>query len=184
MYSCMLSCFRRVWLCASLWTVVCQTPLSMGFSCKHTGVDCHALLQEIFPTQGSSLHVLHVISCRGSSKPDKANCGQNSGWLTGRVLIEKEHEGARWVLRMVCVWVRVVGTQVCIPVKGHQAVHVRCMFLLWMELYLTKRIKTPVALSSSPKTRLDSKEKISELELMKNIQNLPQKGKKLKNNRH
>lgn len=29
-----------------------------------------------------------------------------------------------------------------------------------------------------------SKEKISELELMKNIQNLPQKGKKLKNSRH
>lgn len=29
-----------------------------------------------------------------------------------------------------------------------------------------------------------SKEKISELELMKNIQNLPQKDKKLENNRH
>ena len=26
------SCFSRVWLCATLWTVVCQAPLSMGFS--------------------------------------------------------------------------------------------------------------------------------------------------------
>ena len=29
---CMLSHFSRVWLFASLWTVVCQAPLSMGFS--------------------------------------------------------------------------------------------------------------------------------------------------------
>ena len=27
-----LSCFSRVWLFATLWTVACQAPLSMGFS--------------------------------------------------------------------------------------------------------------------------------------------------------
>ena len=27
-----LSHFSRVWLCATLWTVACQAPLSMGFS--------------------------------------------------------------------------------------------------------------------------------------------------------
>ena len=26
-----LSCFRHVWLCKTLWTVACQAPLSMGF---------------------------------------------------------------------------------------------------------------------------------------------------------
>ena len=31
---CMLSCFSRVRLCATLWTVALQAPLSMGFS-KH-----------------------------------------------------------------------------------------------------------------------------------------------------
>ena len=36
-----------------------QTPLSMGFSGKNTGVDCHSLLQGIFPTQGSNLGLLH-----------------------------------------------------------------------------------------------------------------------------
>ena len=29
---CALSHFSRVWLCATLWTAVCQAPLSMGFS--------------------------------------------------------------------------------------------------------------------------------------------------------
>ena len=31
-YACMLSYFSCVWLCVTLWTVVCQVPLSMGFS--------------------------------------------------------------------------------------------------------------------------------------------------------
>ena len=31
-YICTLSCFSRVWLFATLWTVACQSPLSMGFS--------------------------------------------------------------------------------------------------------------------------------------------------------
>ena len=30
-YICMLSCFSHVQLCAILWTIVCQDPLSMGF---------------------------------------------------------------------------------------------------------------------------------------------------------
>ena len=34
----------------------CQAPLSMGLN---IGVDCHALLQGIFPTQGSNLSLLH-----------------------------------------------------------------------------------------------------------------------------
>ena len=29
---CMLRCSSRVWLCATLWIVNCQAPLSMGFS--------------------------------------------------------------------------------------------------------------------------------------------------------
>ena len=32
MHVCMLSCFSRVWLFATLWTVAHQAPLSMGFS--------------------------------------------------------------------------------------------------------------------------------------------------------
>ena len=30
--ACMLSCFSCIWLFATLWTVTCQAPLSLGFS--------------------------------------------------------------------------------------------------------------------------------------------------------
>ena len=36
-----------------------QAPLSMGFSRQDTGMDCHSLLQRIFPTSGSNLGLLH-----------------------------------------------------------------------------------------------------------------------------
>ena len=52
-----LSRFSHVQLCATLWTVAHQASLSMGFSGKNTGVDCHALLQGIFLTQGSKPHL-------------------------------------------------------------------------------------------------------------------------------
>ena len=52
----LLSC---VWFFATPWTVACQAPLSMRFPGKNTGVGCHFLLQGIFPTQGSKLHLLH-----------------------------------------------------------------------------------------------------------------------------
>ena len=51
--------FSRVWFRAFLWTVAHQGPLSMGFSSKNTGVGCHALLQGIFPIQGSNPGLLH-----------------------------------------------------------------------------------------------------------------------------
>ena len=45
-----------------LWAVAFQAPLSMGFFLgKNTGVGCHALLQGIFPTQGSNSHLLHLL---------------------------------------------------------------------------------------------------------------------------
>ena len=49
-----LSC---VWHFVTLWTVAHQAPLSIPG--KNTGVGCHALLQGIFPTQGSNPHLLH-----------------------------------------------------------------------------------------------------------------------------
>ena len=41
----------HVQLCETLWTVACQAPLSIG---ENTEVDCHALLQGNFPTEGSN----------------------------------------------------------------------------------------------------------------------------------
>ena len=41
-HACVLSCFSRVWLFATLWTVAHQAPLSMGFSKKElwSGLPC------------------------------------------------------------------------------------------------------------------------------------------------
>ena len=42
---------------ATSLTVAHQAPLSMEFSGNNAGVRCHFLLQGIFPTQGSNLHL-------------------------------------------------------------------------------------------------------------------------------
>ena len=50
----MLSCFRHIQLFATLWTVAHQALLSLDSSGRNTGVGFHALLQQIFLTQGSN----------------------------------------------------------------------------------------------------------------------------------
>ena len=45
----------------------CSPPGSSALGdspCKYTGVGCHALLQGIFPAQGSNLHLLLLLHCR------------------------------------------------------------------------------------------------------------------------
>ena len=53
-----LSRFSRVQLFEMLWTVTLCAQDSPG---KNTGVGCIALLQGIFPTQGSNPHLLHLL---------------------------------------------------------------------------------------------------------------------------
>ena len=43
--------------------------MSMGFSRQETRVGCHALLQEIFLTQGLNPHPLHLLHCQPGSLP-------------------------------------------------------------------------------------------------------------------
>ena len=49
---CVLSRFSRIWLCATLWTIACQVPLSMGFSSQEywSGLSC--LPPEDLPNPG------------------------------------------------------------------------------------------------------------------------------------
>ena len=49
----------RVRLCATPWAEARQAPLSLGFSRREHWAGCCFLLQEISPTQGSSLCLLH-----------------------------------------------------------------------------------------------------------------------------
>lgn len=62
---CVLSRFSRVQLFAILWTVAPQAPPSMRFS-RQEEWSGHALLQGIFPTQGSNSHLSLLHWQRGS----------------------------------------------------------------------------------------------------------------------
>ena len=63
LHTCMLSCFSHVQLCATLWTVACQAPLSMGFSRQE---HWSALLQGIFPAHGlDPPHLLCLLHWQG-----------------------------------------------------------------------------------------------------------------------
>ena len=48
----MLSCFSRIQVFATLWTVVCQAICPWDSPGENTGVDCHALLQGDLPNPG------------------------------------------------------------------------------------------------------------------------------------
>ena len=58
-FLCTVYVFICVQLFATPWTVAHQVPLSMGFSRQEYWSGCHALLQGIFPTQGSTRGLLH-----------------------------------------------------------------------------------------------------------------------------
>ena len=66
---CTLSHFGCVQLFAAPWTATCQSPLSRGFSRQNTGVDHYFLHQGIFLTQGSNLHLLHLLHWQVDSSP-------------------------------------------------------------------------------------------------------------------
>ena len=64
----MLSHFSRVQLFVTLWKTH-QAPLSMDSPGKNIKVGCHALLQGIFPTQGSNPHLLCLLHSQAGSLP-------------------------------------------------------------------------------------------------------------------
>ena len=54
------------------------------FSGKNTGVDCHFLLQGIFPTQGSNLSLLQVSCIAGRFFPTEPPMKPRVGtWVSG-----------------------------------------------------------------------------------------------------
>ena len=61
---CVLSHFSHVQLFATLWLLCPWNSL-----CKSTGVCCHALLQGIFPTQGSNPYPLLLLHWQAGSLP-------------------------------------------------------------------------------------------------------------------
>ena len=59
----MLSCFSRVWLFATLWTVACQAPLFMRFSRQEYWNGLPFPSQGIFLSQGLNPSLLSLLHC-------------------------------------------------------------------------------------------------------------------------
>ena len=64
---CMLSRFSCVQLFAIPWTVACQAPLSMGLCRQEHRSRLSCPSPRIFPSQGSNLHLLHLLHWQVSS---------------------------------------------------------------------------------------------------------------------
>jgi len=65
MHTCMLSCFSRVQLFVTLWTVALQAPLSMGFSRKEYWSGWPCLSSGDLPDTGIESTSLMSVSCIG-----------------------------------------------------------------------------------------------------------------------
>ena len=91
-----LSCLR---LFATPQTVARQAPLSTGFS-KNSGVECHFLLQGIFLTQGSNLHLFYWRYLRKASstlwKQHVSRCYRKEEWAWGKCFRETRYSISTW----------------------------------------------------------------------------------------
>ena len=72
---CLLRCFSHVWLIVTLWTVAHRLLHPWDSPGKNIGVGCHALLQEIFPTQRSHPGLICHLHWQAGSLP-LAPCGR------------------------------------------------------------------------------------------------------------
>ena len=58
-----------------------------NFPGKNTGMGCHFLLQGIFLTQGSNLHLLHWQVGSLPAKPPGKPCGFPQAWNCGKIIL-------------------------------------------------------------------------------------------------
>ena len=66
-HACVLCCFSHVQLCNPLDFSPLGSSINGDSPGENTGVGCHALLQDIFPTQGSNLHLLCLLHWHADS---------------------------------------------------------------------------------------------------------------------
>ena len=65
-------------LCEPMDSSLLGSSVHGDYTGKNTGVGCEALLQEIFPTEGSNLHLLCLLHWQASSLPlAPPGCPQN-----------------------------------------------------------------------------------------------------------
>ena len=96
---CMLSRFSHVWLFVTPWTIDTRLLCPWDSPGKNIGVDCHALLQGIFLTQGSNLCLLCLLHQQVGSfplvPPGKLQVGAPTGFLSPDLGLELR--GGSWL---------------------------------------------------------------------------------------
>ena len=133
-------------LCATLWTVALQAPLSMGSPGKNTGVGCRALLQGIFLTQGLNSNLLHLLHWQIGSlplappgKPKNNNC---STACKSRNKLEKKETP------YILSWGGAVGRKTNNTIEYYSILFVSLYFILWLcWVFITAHGPSPVAVS-------------------------------------
>ena len=68
-YACRLSCFSRVQLCVTQWTIACQAPLSIGFSRQEHWSGLPFSSPGDLSNQGSNPCLLHLLHWQAGSLP-------------------------------------------------------------------------------------------------------------------
>ena len=124
MRACMcLLMHSRMELLLTPWTVVNKVPRPWNFPGKNTGVGCHFLLQRAFPTQGSNLHLLHLLPQQAEPLPLRhlgSLGGGEIGFKTLLVLAKSKWKKSRFVIIAYVVKKRhkrplTLGTVVALP---------------------------------------------------------------------
>ena len=81
--TCAMCMPRHIRLFVTPWTVAHQFLCPWDSPDRNTGVGCHALLQGIFPTRGSNLHLLHLLHWQAGSSPPSYRGSPPIARLTG-----------------------------------------------------------------------------------------------------
>ena len=90
----------------SLQSCLSRLLCPWNFSGKNTGVGCHALLQEIFPTQGSNPCLQRLLHWQAGSlppaPPGKLACLHTC--LVASVMSDSLQHYGPWPARLLCSW--------------------------------------------------------------------------------
>ena len=149
--SSMLSRFICVRLSATLWTVAHQALLSMGFSRQEYWSGCCALLQGIFPTQGSNpgLPALQEDSWLPEPPGKPKNIGVGSLFLLQGIFPTQESNWGplhcRWILYKLNYQGSPGGSILTSKYPGHQVWIMSLPFPSWVTF--PKLLQLPISFS-------------------------------------
>ena len=128
--ACMLSRFSHVLLCATLWTVARQAPLSMDSPGKSTGVGCHAVSRGSSPPRDWTC--ISYVSCINRWVPCHQHFLRSPQWLNTSVLIF-------WFLVKVISWPGKIrcSTHICLSCSFFQCLCCSFLRLLYSQFCLS-----------------------------------------------